>query len=309
MASIKEIRSRMSGVRETKQITGAMYLIASTKLRHARESLEHTRPFFDAIRSEIVRILRADEGEVSRYFYDADGAEPDGGVCGIVAITADKGLAGAYNMNVIREAEALMKRKSGARLFVIGEYGRRYFQSHRAPMETGFQYSAESPTLERARDICTDLLEKYEDTELSEILVVYTDMKSSLSSTVRTQRLLPLERGHFQAAAQEQNPGPAAEFEFVPSKMEVLRVVIRSYISGFLYSAMVDSFCAEQNARVTAMDAAGRNAEELLNSLALQLNRERQSAITQEITEVSAGARAQRQGQRKEAQAEWQARA
>ena len=297
MASVKEIRDRMGGVRDTKQITNAMYLIASTKLRHARIELEHTRPYFEALRSEVVRILRADENEISRYFYDEDGTEPDGGVCGIVVITADKGLAGGYNMNVIRKAEALMQEKTGARLFVIGEYGRRYFQNHRAPMEEEFRYTADTPSMDRARDICTDLLELYEGEALSEILVVYTDMKSSLTSAVQTQRLLPLERGRF-TARQEQGH-IAAEFEFVPSKMEVLHTVIRSYISGYLYSAMVDSFCAEQNARVNAMDAAGRNAEELLSALALQLNRERQSAITQEITEISAGAAAQRK-QRKE---------
>ena len=298
MANIKEIRDRIGGVRDTKQITNAMYLIASTKLRHARADLEHTRPYFEAIRSEVVRILRADEDEISRYFYDEDGTEPDGGVCGIVVITADKGLAGAYNMNVIRRAEALMEQKPGARLFVIGEYGRRYFQNHHAPMEESFRHTADPPSLDRARDICTVLLELYEDIELSEILVVFTDMKSSITSSVQTQRLLPLERGRFLA---EQQEGRAAEteFEFVPSKMEVLHTMIRSYISGFLYSAMVDSFCAEQNARVTAMEAAGRNADELLGNLSLQLNRERQSAITQEITEISAGAAAQKK-QRKE---------
>ena len=185
-----------------------------------------------------------------------------------------------------------------ARLFVIGEYGRRYFQNHHAPMEESFHHTADPPSLDRARDICTVLLELYEDIELSEILVVFTDMKSSITSSVQTQRLLPLERGRFLA---EQQEGRAAEteFEFVPSKMEVLHTMIRSYISGFLYSAMVDSFCAEQNARVTAMEAAGRNADELLGNLSLQLNRERQSAITQEITEISAGAAAQKK-QRKE---------
>ena len=294
MSSTKEIKARMGAVRETKQITNAMYLIASTKLRHAREDLDKTRPYFDALRSEIVRVIRADEDEISRYFFDADGTEP-GGVCGILVITADKGLAGAYNLNVIRQAEALLKEKPGARLFVMGEYGRRWFLSHRAPVEPEFLYNAENPTLDRVREICSDLLERYEDGLLDEIVVVYTDMKSSLSSAVRYQRLLPLERGRFREAKEREGAsGPAADFEFIPSREEVLGVVLRSYISGFIYSAMVDSFCAEQNARVAAMDAAGRNAEQLLGDLSLQLNRERQAAITQEITEISAGAKAQR---------------
>ena len=294
MASTKEIKERMSGVRETKQITNAMYLVASTKLRHAREALDHTRPYFDALRTEIVKVFRADQKLVSRYLYDADGTLPDKGVCGILAITGDKGLAGAYNMNVIRRTEAALKENPGARLFVMGEYGRRYFHSHHVPIEEDFLYSAQITTLDQARDIGTLLLGLYDNAELDQILVIYTDMQSSLSASAITHRLLPLERASFAKAAAEASPEGPADYEFVPSQEAVLDAVMRSYLSGFIYSATVDSLCSEQNARVTAMEAAGRNAEELLSDLSLQLNRERQSAITQEITEISAGAKAQR---------------
>ncbi len=294
MSSIKEIKERMGGVRETKQITGAMYLVASTKLRHAREDLDRTRPYFDALRREIVRVFRADERLVSRYFYDNDGALPHGGVRGIVAITGDKGLCGGYNINVIRRTEALLKESPGAKLFAIGEYGRRYFQSHHFPLDESFFFSAQNPSLDQAREICTILLEKYDRAELASIDLVYTDMKSSISSDLLVQRLLPLERARFQPKEAEQPVPGAADFEFVPSQEAVVDMFVRSYLSGFLYSATVDSLCAEQNARVTAMDSAGRNAEKLLDEMSLQLNRERQSAITQEITEISAGAKAQR---------------
>lgn len=293
MAGTEGIKDHITSVRETKKITSAMYLIASTKLRRARGELNATRPYFDALRSEIVRIFRTDEHIESRYFVGEDGALPKGGVCGLLVITADKGLAGAYNVNVLRRAEEELRAHPGARLFVVGEYGRRYFEQHRIPTEKTFLYTAQNPTMERAREICTQLLDLYDGEELDELIVVYTDLKNSLSSTALTSRLLPFERAPFErAAAAGGQKTYRSDFEYYPSVAAVLEGSLRSYLVGFIYSALVDSFCSEQNARVTAMDAANRNADELLASLTLQLNRERQAAITQEITEVSAGAKA-----------------
>lgn len=288
MAGVKELKARISGIKETRKITNAMYLVASTKLRHAREALEKTRPYFDALQREVVRAFHADESQESRYFFGVDGSLPPAGVCGVLVITADKGLAGSYNMNVIRRAEAILAEKPGARLFVVGEYGRRYFRSRRVPIEAGFDFTAQDPTLERARVICTLLLDLYDAEALNELTVVYTDMKSSLSATAIEHRLLPLSRPTKTLEAEE------SHLEYIPSAEAVLASAMRSYISGFIYSSMVDSFCSEQNARVSAMDSAGRNADELLADLSLQLNRERQSSITQEITEISAGAKAQK---------------
>jgi len=293
MANTKELKDRIKAVQETKKITNAMYLISSTKLRRARIDLANTRPYFDALRSEIARMLRVDESYQSRYFFSADGKAPEGGVCGILVITADKGLAGAYNMNMIRAAEALSREKPGAEIFVVGEVGRRYFASHKFPMT--FLGGATSPTMETARGICTDLLDRYDGGELNELTVIYTDMKNSLTSVPLTHRLLPLERGSFARPTD----GLSAPLEFVPSQDAVIKGAMRSYLSGFIYSALLDSFCSEQNARVTAMDAANVNAQELLGDLSLQLNRSRQAAITQEITEISAGAQAQRNKKKK----------
>lgn len=290
MASAKELKDRIKAVQETKKITNAMYLISSTKLRRARVDLAHTRPYFDALRSEISRILRVDESFQSRYFCDADGSLPQSGTRGILAITADKGLAGAYNLNVIREAERLYQEHPDAQIFVVGEVGRRYFTAHKYPMF--FFPGANSPSMDAAREIAETLLDCYDSGALGELLVIYTDMKNSLTSTALTHRLLPLERQRFEANAS--GAARETELEFVPSVDEVVRGVMRSYLSGFLYSALLDSFCSEQNARVTAMDSANMNAQELLGDLSLQLNRTRQSAITQEITEISAGAQAQK---------------
>ena len=286
MASTKEIKSRMESVKDTKKITNAMYLIASTKLRRARSELDHTRPYFEALRGEIKRIFRTAGDVDSPYFYPIGHEEPLEGTYGCLVITADKGLAGAYNQNVLKKAETLLAQHPDTKLYVVGEYGRHYFQQHHIPVEHSFLYTAQNPTMQRAREICSILLSAYERGELKEIFVIYTDMESSLSSAAHSTRL------HEKAVT--------APFEFIPSVTAVLNNVMKCYISGFIYSALIDSFCSEQNARMTAMDAANQNAQELLDSLSLQYNRVRQAAITQEITEVSAGAKAQRAQRRKE---------
>ena len=299
MASTKEIKSRIESVRQTQKITNAMYLIASTKLRRARSDLMQTRPYFEALRGEIKRIFRTANDADSHYFYPPDVTKPLEGTYGCLVITADKGLAGAYNQNVIKEAQRLLDAHPDTKLFVVGEYGRHFFAQHQIPVEKSFLYTAQNPTMERAREISSLLLDGFDRGELKEIFVIYTDMESSLASEAKSTRLLPFHRTYFATPAKEKAVNEP--FEFAPSINAVLNNMMPSYVSGFIYSALIDSFCSEQNARMTAMDAANRNAQKLLEELSLQYNRVRQAAITQEITEISAGAKAQRQKHRKEA--------
>ena len=146
----------------------------------------------------------------------------------------------------------------------------------------------------RAREISARLLDGFDRGELKEIYVIYTDMESAMSFQARAARLLPFHRTHFAGAPQGEG-AMTERFEFYPDVGTVLNNIMRSYVTGFIYSALIDSFCCEQDARMNAMDNADRNAEKLLGDLSLQYNRVRQAAITQEITEISAGARAQRQ--------------
>ncbi len=177
---------------------------------------------------------------------------------------------------------------------MVGEYGRRFFASRGIPIEHSFLYTAQNPTMARAREISALLLDRFDRGELKKIFVVYTDMESALSFQARSTRLLPFHRTYFADTAMTEQP-VTEPFEFLPDVPSVLDNMMPSYVSGFIYSALIDSFCCEQNARMTAMDSANRNAEGLLGELSLQYNRVRQAAITQSITEVSAGARAQRQ--------------
>ena len=294
MAGTKEIKTHMESVGETRKITNAMYLIASTKLRRARQELDRTRPYFEALRGEIRRIFRTAYSVDSRFFYPLGNDAPLEGTYGCLLITADKGLAGAYNQNAIRVAQQLLERHPDTKLFVVGEYGRRFFDQRKIPIEHSFLYTAQNPTMARAREISALLLDGFDRGELREIYVIYTDMESAMSFEARSARLLPFHRTHFAGAPQGEG-SMTERFEFYPDVGTVLNSVMRSYVTGFIYSALIDSFCCEQNARMTAMDNADRNAGKLLGELSLQYNRVRQTAITQEITEISAGARAQRQ--------------
>ena len=288
MAGTSELRRRMAGVRQTQKITRAMYLISSAKMRRAREELEHTRPYFDALRSEIERIFRVDSGVPSCFFSSEDERCSDP-VCGCLVITADKGLAGAYNHNVLKAAQSFLSAHPHTRLYVVGEYGRRWLERRGTEIEHSFLYTAQNPNLFRAREIARTLLEAYEHGRLDEIDIIYTDL-SGMTQCVRQSRLLPLPRQRFRSGT----PDAGACFEFAPSLADVLESVVKNYLSGYIYSALVDSFCSEQSARMAAMDAANQNAEELLSELSRRFSRARQGAITQEITEISAGARAQK---------------
>ncbi|MCC8358220.1 MAG: ATP synthase F1 subunit gamma [Oscillospiraceae bacterium] len=298
MANTKELKNRIQSVRETKKITNAMYLIASTKMRKAKNDLDRTRPYFNALRREIKRIFRTVSDVENRYFYPADGSPLPEGTYGVLVITADKGLAGAYNMNVIKQALQLMHDHPDVRLFVVGEYGRQFFARRHIPIEQSFLYTAQNPTLERAREISACMLDMFNEGKLSKIYVIYTDMKNSLTEEAICTRLVPFHRAHFLT---DEDEDLAESLDFAPSVEAVLDNVMYSYVGGFIYSALVDSFCSEQNARMNAMSAAGRNADGILTDLSVQYNQVRQAAITNEITEVSAGAKAQRQKHDREA--------
>ena len=299
MASTSEIRRRIGSVRQTQKITHAMYLISQAKLRKAKQELDNTRPYFQALQTEIGRVFNADSTIESRYLIPADpNAKPLPGVPACLLITADKGLAGAYNQNVIRQGQQLMAEHPGTALYVVGEYGRRWFAQRGVPVEKSFLYTAQNPTLDRARHIAELLLDRFDAGEINSIWIIYTDMKNGLEATVHQAQVMPLHRERFHAATAA-TAGDVV-YEFVPSAKAVLDNAVRSCLTGYIYSALVDSFCSEQSARMTAMNAADQNAEELLKDLSVQFNRARQAAITQEITEVSAGERAQRSKKEKE---------
>lgn len=290
MASTSEIKAHIKSIRDTKKITGAMELIASAKLTKAKAELDATRPYFNALAGEIKRIFRTSARVESRYFYpDEEETHNLNGTYASLVITADKGLAGAYNQNVEKEAEKMLSNHADTKLFVVGECGRQYFSRRGIKTEKTFLYTAQNPTMERAREIADILLELFDSEQAEKILITYTDMQSGADPTVKTTRLLPFHHSQF---AKKGEKTVDESFEFEPSVSAVLNNVIKSYVSGFIYSALVDSFCSEQNARMSAMNSAGSSADKLLGELTKEYNAQRQAAITREITEITAGARA-----------------
>lgn len=284
MSGIAEIKSRMEAIGEMQKITNAMYLIACAKLQHAKAELNATRPYFDTLAKAIKRVFRIEEKIENRYFYPITGEHEIDGAYGYLVITADKGLAGAYNQNVIKKVTELMAGHDESKLFVVGEYGRRYFESHHIPIEKSFIYTAQNPTLDRARKISSILLDLYDSGELKKIFVIYTDFGGGMKIEVKTFRLLPFHRKDFGAGEGTED----THFEFLHSLDKVLDNIMPSYITGYIYSALIDSFCSEQGSRMAAMNTANENTKELLSELRFKYNHARQDMITREITEIAA---------------------
>ncbi len=300
MANTKEIKDRINSIKETQKITNAMYLISSTKLRKAKKELEHTEPYFYGMQAMTERLSRHVSGINSPYFREYDDEKDKDRTTAFLVITADKGLAGAYNHNVLKLTEDEMAKYQNTKLFVVGELGRKYFEAKHIPIDGEFLYTAQNPTLHRSRTITLKLLELYETEQIQEIFIVYTIMVSSAEMEPMIHRLLPLKEVTPVSIPSDVYQ---EEFQLIPSPEDVIKAVVPNCINGYIYSALVESFCCEQHARMSAMQSANDSANSILHALNLKYNRVRQAAITQEITEVCSGAKAQRQRRKKKEKA------
>lgn len=292
MASITEIRSRMRSVEQTLKITNAMYLISSAKVKKARKQLSEVEPYFDRLAKTILDIFRHSPDLQHRYIEGHEKPKEERKT-GFVVITGDKGLAGAYNHNVLKLAESYLARKKDPTLFLIGQMGRHYFEKKHISIDGEFMYTAQDPTLERAREIVDTLVELFEQGALDDIYLVFTHTYSAMRMEPEIIKLLPLDRAMLSA---RRGLSEADQYRDVvryePSKEAVLDVLVPGVLKGYMFAALVESFCSEQNARMTAMDTASDSAKEMLSALSLEFNRARQGAITQEITEIAGGAAA-----------------
>ena len=285
MAGIKEIRTRIDSVQQTLKITNAMYLISSSKMRKARQQLNNVQPYFLKIRSTIADILHHSP-EIEHIYFDKR-PEVKRRKAGYIVITGDKGLAGAYNHNVLRLAEEQLAQEDDPTLFLIGQMGRAYFAERDIRVDGEFMFTVQDPTIARARDIADIFIRLFREGQLDDVYVVYTEMVTPMRLEPRVQKLLPLDIDTFPRPCE--NGLYHRTVQYVPSADRVLEHLVPGCIKGELFGALVESFCAEQNARMTAMDAATDNARDMLKSLSLHYNRARQSAITQEITEIVGG--------------------
>lgn len=203
------------------------------------------------------------------------------------------GTAGAYNHNIVKLEEEILARPGIHKLFIVGELGRHYFAKRDVQIDTNFQYTVQNPTMHRARDIAAVLLDQFRERELDEIYIVYTRMENSVQAEAEVMKLLPLERSSFNEMKMPLNVHREA-IALYPSAEAVMDSIIPNYVTGIVYGALVEAYASEHNARMMAMKSATDSAKSLIHDLSIIYNRARQAAITQEITEVCSGARAQR---------------
>lgn len=319
MANAKEIQNRIRSIQDTMKITRAMYMMSSMKLRKAKQQLENTEPYFFGLQDQISSILYHFPDMEHIYFDNrsSDNAENFKKKAYIV-LTGDKGMAGAYNHNVIKEAQALCDNSDNYMLFVVGEIGRQYFLGQGYPVKEDFRFTATNPSMHRARVITEFIVDMYNREQIDEVYVIYTKMANSIKEEVDVRQLLPLKTHQFikQEMLEKQKESFSKDgdgyddneehydydgnFLIYPSPKKVLKKVVYNYVTGFIYGALVEASASEENARMMAMQSATDNAEEMLKDLSVQYNRVRQAAITQEITEVIGGAKALKKKKRKQ---------
>lgn len=290
MANSREIQARMKSIKDTMKITNAMCMISSSKLQKAQKNLKNTEPYFYAIQDALAKILDISPETGNEFFNERVDIPKQERKQGYIVVTADKGMAGAYNHNVIKiaEKEALSDNKN--MLFVVGQVGRKYFEKMNIPIDINFKYTAQNPNMNRARIISEKIVDLFRKGELDEVYIVYTRMINSVTFNAEIKQLLPLKRHKIITGAD--NYYQNCTFE--PDIDTVFEHIVPNYVAGYVYGALVESYCSEHNARMMAMQTATDAASDMLKQLSIQYNRARQAAITQEITEVIAGAKAQK---------------
>ena len=293
MAGMREIKLRIKSINETRQITKAMKLISSAKLKKAKNQLDQTLPFFKKVNDTIADILMH-SGNLESIYFDTKKIVKIKKV-GFIILTGDKGLAGGYNNNIIKLAEHSLIPYTNPLLFVAGHVGRGYFSRSNYNMFEEFDYPVQNPTVYRAREIAETVLDLYKDGDLDEVYIVYTMMISTINLVPKITKLLPLDLGELKKdIGYSDNSKTKIDdlMKYEPSATAVFDVLISKYLKGVIYGALVEAFASEQSSRMTAMDNATSNADDMLKSLNLFYNRARQAAITQEISEIVGGAAA-----------------
>ena len=278
--STKDIKNRIRSMESTKQITKAMEMVAASKLRQAQNRITASRPYFEILSNTIADIVATNRDFTSPYLRKREGSRVL-----FVVIAGDRGLAGGYNSNVMKLAVANMDGKE-ATVLPIGKKAVDYFRSKGYPLLAESYAEAAEVGIGDCFSIAKLLSKAWLSGQFDEIHVAYTNFVSVLSQTATVKQLLPL------IPEKREEPVSRCVTIYEPEPEEVFASIVPEYLGGIVYGALCESRCAEQAARRTAMDSATSNAEDMIADLSLKYNRARQAAITQEITEIVAGAEA-----------------
>jgi F-type H+-transporting ATPase subunit gamma len=289
----RAIRRRIRSVQSTKKITRAMELIAASRIVKAQQRVAAARPYSEQI-TEVMRTL----GASGRLNHPLLQEREEVGKIGYVVIAADRGLAGAYNVTVLRRAERAIQavRRDGAdvALFTSGKKAENYFRYRDYRIEEAYSGYAEQPSYEDARRLGQAAVSQYEEGDIDQVELVYTRFLSVGLQRVTVTRLLPLGREQVEEMA-ESHDGPQALYEMEPEPDTILEELLPRYVEARIFAALLDAAASEQAARQRAMKAATDNAEELTKKLNIEANKLRQASITTEIMEIVGGAEALRQ--------------
>lgn len=283
MASMRDIKRRKGSIQSTQQITKAMKLVSTVKLQRAKQNAEKSQTYFHCMYNTVHSILRRTQNLEHKYLKSGESGKK-----AVIVITSNRGLAGGYNSNVIKLITQGELANEDLAIYAIGKKGKDALAKN---YEIRADYSdvIEDPVYAEAMKISKEVLSAFENGEISEIYLAYTGFKNTVVHIPTLLKLLPVKVSEEEETAQEDDP---VMMNFEPEDEEALNLLIPKYITSLIYGGMIEAIASENGARMQAMDAATSNAEEMIEDLTLLYNRARQGSITQELTEIIAGANA-----------------
>ncbi|QGG47107.1 ATP synthase F1 subunit gamma [Heliorestis convoluta] len=290
MSGMRDIKRRIRSIKNTQQITKAMKMVAAAKLRRAQDKVSQARPYANRIQGVLSRLVEAAQ-DVNHPLLETREVKH----IGYVVITADRGLCGGYNANVIRKVNGQVKGRDDISLVCIGRKGRDFFRRTGQKIEQEYIGLGEDIHYGIAKEIAGEVMKLYEEGVYDEVHLVFNEFISALTQRPTQMQLLPIpaEKNEESAAKVEQDKAePAPLYEFEPGMEAVLNELLPKYVENQIYRALLEAKASEQGARMTAMGSATDNAKEMIDKLTLSYNRARQAAITKEISEVVGGAAA-----------------
>ena len=283
MASMRDIKRRKSSISSTQQITKAMKLVSTVKLQKAKGHAEQANPYFNYMYQTVTSML-AKSGSINHPYLTGK----DSGQKAVIVITSNRGLAGGYNANVVKLITESDLPKDKLSIYAVGNKGRESLEHKGYSIVKELPELIETPAYDEASALAREVLAAYEKGEVGEIYLAYTHFKNTVVHEPKLLKLLPVEFSDKELSDAERN----TPMNYKPGEEEALDMIIPKYIASLLYGALNEAAASENGARMQAMDAATSNAEDMMESLELQYNRARQGSITQELTEIIAGAEA-----------------
>lgn len=283
MANLQDIRHRINSVTSTKQITSAMNMVATSRLRHAKEAAINNGPYAEKVAQVVQGVAASAEGTISHPLLQSN----ESGKRLILVLTADRGLAGAYTSNACKMAEAQVESKENTQLVVVGRKGSAHFKNRGYDVVKDYTGVSERPDFESARRIALDIMNRFETGEIKDVLMVYTKFISAIQCEPQVVHLLPFKK-------EKNAAGPHTEYIFEPDAETVLTHLLPMYFFTTVYAALLQSAASEQSSRMNAMSNATDNADDLINKMNITYNKVRQAGITTELNEIVAGAEGQK---------------